>query len=127
MTPCGWEPWSPAESIDAMQAPQNTEDFKCEVRRWAKRIGVEPAQIRVQRMSGKWASCSTRRWVSFSSALLNQPRDFQKYVIVHELLHLQVPNHGRLFRSLMSAFLPRWPKILKRFANLRLALKSIPL
>ena len=30
---------------------------------------------------------------------------------VHELLHLRVPNHGRLFKSLMSAYLPEWQGI----------------
>jgi predicted metal-dependent hydrolase len=29
-------------------------------------------------------------------------------VIVHELLHLRVHNHGKLFKSLLSAYLPRW-------------------
>ena len=28
-------------------------------------------------------------------------------VIVHELLHLKVPNHGRLFRALLRAYLGR--------------------
>lgn len=28
------------------------------------------------------------------------------YVIVHELVHLKVPNHGKLFTSLLSAHLP---------------------
>ncbi|HQU72418.1 MAG TPA: M48 family metallopeptidase, partial [Calditrichia bacterium] len=27
------------------------------------------------------------------------------YVIVHELLHLKVPNHGKLWKSLMRAHL----------------------
>jgi predicted metal-dependent hydrolase len=33
---------------------------------------------------------------------------FQDYVIVHELLHLRVPNHGKLFKSLLTAYLPGW-------------------
>ena len=31
--------------------------------------------------------------------------DLQDYVIVHELLHFHVPNHGRLWKSLMRAHL----------------------
>jgi hypothetical protein len=29
-------------------------------------------------------------------------------VIAHELLHLKVPNHGRLFKALMTAHVPKW-------------------
>ena len=32
-------------------------------------------------------------------------RDLGDYVIVHELLHFSVPNHGRLWKSLMRAHL----------------------
>lgn len=36
-----------------------------------------------------------------------EPR-FQAYVIVHALLHLKVPNHGRLFKVRMTAYVPGW-------------------
>ena len=49
-------------------------------------------------MSKKWASCSPLMGtVSFNAELLQEPRDFGEAVIVHELLHLITPNHGRLF------------------------------
>lgn len=86
-------------------------DFKAQVARWAERIRVKPRQIRVQRMRRKWASCSTRGTVSFSGDLLAQPKDFREYVIVHELLHLKVPNHGKLFKSLLRAYLPNYESI----------------
>jgi len=89
------------------------EQFKSEVVRWADIMKVNPAQIRVQSMKKKWASCSNRGWVCFSTDLLLESGAFQKYVIVHELLHLQVPNHGKLFKSLMNAYLPDWEAILE--------------
>ena len=58
-------------------------------------------------MSQKWASCSSAQYVCFSEALLEKPLVFQNYVIVHELLRLRVPNHGKLFKSLLSVYLPR--------------------
>lgn len=79
--------------------------FKRKVERFASKLKVEPKQIRIQKMSRKWASCSTKGWVSFSNDLLRQSRSLQKHVIVHELLHLQVPNHGKLFKSLMKCYL----------------------
>jgi predicted metal-dependent hydrolase len=89
------------------------EKFKAEIVRWALVMKVKPAQVRVQRMKKKWASCSSKGCVCFSVDLLRESKMFQKYVIVHELLHLQVPNHGKLFKSLLSAYVPNWEAILK--------------
>jgi predicted metal-dependent hydrolase len=83
-------------------------DFRTLVARWAAQIGVEPKRVQLQRMTKKWASCSTGGRVCFSTDLLVEERTFQELVIVHELLHLQVPNHGRLFKGLMNAYLPGW-------------------
>lgn len=85
---------------------ESAAQFRAQVADWAHRIRVKPRQVRLQAMRRKWASCSTAGTVSFSLDLLAQPAPFREYVIVHELLHLKVPNHGRLFKSLLRAFLP---------------------
>ena len=36
------------------------------------------------------------------------------YVIVRELLHFSVPNHGKLWKMLMRAHLGDWEKLEKR-------------
>lgn len=82
------------------------EDFKGAVRTWAERIGVQPERIQIQKATKKWGSCSSSGTLTFSRDLLAKPRSIGEAVIVHELLHLQVPNHGRLFRSLLEAHLP---------------------
>jgi predicted metal-dependent hydrolase len=63
-------------------------------------------------MTQKWASCSPGGVVTFSTALLDERKDFGEAVIVHELIHLKVPNHGPVFRSLMKAYLPKASKSL---------------
>jgi predicted metal-dependent hydrolase len=83
--------------------PVTLEAFKAEVYAWAKRIGVEPTEVHVRPMKRKWASCSSRGRVTFDVALLEQQIAFRDEVIVHELLHLKVPNHGRLFKTLVRA------------------------
>jgi predicted metal-dependent hydrolase len=80
--------------------------FHAEVDRWARRLKVQPSGVHVRSMTKKWASCSSRGLVSFSTRLLTEEQPFRERVIVHELLHLKVPNHGKLFKSLMRAFLP---------------------
>lgn len=93
---------------------RDKETFKAAVRDWSARLKVEPSQVRMQKMRNKWASCSTKKCVSFSEDLLKEHQAFQEYVIVHELLHLRVPNHGKLFRSLMSLYLPDWEDLANR-------------
>jgi hypothetical protein len=85
--------------------------FKQRVRGWAERVGVRPKEIHVRTMTNKWASCSTTGRVTFSTDLLRTAHDWQEYVIVHELLHLQIPNHGKLFKAMLSALLPGWEQV----------------
>lgn len=75
---------------------------------WALTLRVNPKIVRVQPMTKKWGSCSSRGVVTLARDLAEQDRAFQDFVIAHELLHLRVPNHGKLFKALMSAHVPRW-------------------
>jgi len=84
------------------------ESFKATVQTWALKVRVKPKQIRVQKMTRKWASCSTKGYLTFSAKLLHEAPMFQDFVIVHELLHLKIPNHGKLFKSLLSAHVSGW-------------------
>jgi predicted metal-dependent hydrolase len=91
---------------------------------WARRLKVEPRIIRVQRMTSKWGSCSTSGIITLAEDLADQEPDFQDFVIAHELLHLRVPNHGKVFKALMSVHLPDWRKHdLRRTAPLSRSLK----
>jgi predicted metal-dependent hydrolase len=85
---------------------RTADELKAAVGNWAAKIKARPRQIRIQRMSRKWASCSSKGRVTFNSELFAQPYRFQEFVIVHELLHLKIPNHGKLFKSLLKAYLP---------------------
>jgi hypothetical protein len=57
-------------------------------------------------MTRKWASCSSKGLLSFTTRLLAEGEPFRESVIVHELLHLRVPNHGKLFKRLMRDEIP---------------------
>ncbi len=91
-----WQPLEEAVPADL---------FRAEVCTWAQRIGVEPREIRLRPMKRKWASCSSRGRLTFDTNLLRQPAHVRTEVIVHELLHLKIPNHGPLFRALFKALL----------------------
>ena len=78
---------------------------------WAVKLRVNPRVIRVQAMRHKWGSCSTKGTVTLALDLADADARFCDYVIVHELLHLRVRNHGRLFKALMSAHVPCWRRL----------------
>ena len=75
---------------------------------WALQLGIHPRIVRVQSMTRKWGSCSTSGIVTFAIDLAEQEPGFQDFVIAHELLHLRVPNHGKLFKALMTVHVPDW-------------------
>lgn len=87
---------------------KDADHFRSHVSYWAERIRVEPERVNLRPMKNKWASCSTKGSLTFSTQLLEENAEFGEYVIVHELLHLKIPNHGKLFKSLLTAHLPDW-------------------
>lgn len=88
--------------------PNRKHVFKERVYAWSEKLDVEVRRLAVRPMKKKWASCSTAGQLNFSIDLLALPQDLQDYVIVHELLHFSVPNHGKLWKSLMRAHLGEW-------------------
>ena len=88
-----------------MNMNNGKEGFKERVRGWADRLEVPVTSITVRSMKTKWASYSTAGRLTFDALLLQLRKDLQDYVIVHELLHSRVPNHGRLWKSLMRVHL----------------------
>ena len=63
----------------------------------------------VRRMRNLWGSCNARkRRIRFNLALARVPIRCIEYVVAHEIAHLSVPNHTRLFEREMDRRLPRW-------------------
>src|SRR5260370_35896608 len=113
---------TPAKEQKAISktAWHDAEDLRWAVRNWAARIGVKPARIQVRAMQSKWASISTNGSMTLDLDLLRLPQELGEFVIVHELVHLLVPNHGRVFKSLMHAYIPEWELLetqLQTYAN----------
>lgn len=79
--------------------------FKLKVQQWAEKLDVQVTSIAIRSMKNKWASCSTSGRLNFDTSLLELRPELQDYVIVHELLHFRVPNHGKLWKVLMMAYL----------------------
>jgi len=85
--------------------------FKNRVHYWAAKLDVKIAWLGVRPMRNKWASCSTNGQLNFNDELIWLDEELWDYVIVHELLHFSVPNHGKLWKSLMQVHLGDYQEI----------------
>ena len=76
---------------------------------WTARTGEKPVRWRIQRLRSKWGSCThATRALRFNLDLVRVPASCIEYVVVHELVHLSVPDHSPAFRRRMDTLLPRW-------------------
>ncbi len=87
---------------------KDSEEFQDTVQKWCDCIQVTVTQIQFRSMKRKWASISTIGCLTINTELLDLPKELGEFVIVHELVHLLAPNHGKLFKCFMSAYLPDW-------------------
>lgn len=78
------------------------------VDREAGRLGVGYCRLSVRDPRRRWGSCSSRAHISLSWRLVLVPEMVRAHVVVHELLHLRIPNHGRGFWRLVEAADPGW-------------------
>lgn len=90
----------------AIKTWESKREFKEEVYLFANKVKIKVKQITIRPMTRKWASCSTNGYFNFNLELLGMDRSLGEYVILHELLHYHVPNHGKLWKSLMSVHMP---------------------
>ena len=93
-----------------MSSQEKKTAFKQRVRHWSEKLDVQVRWLGVRQMSNKWASCSSNGHLNFNAELLDYEEGVWDYVIVHELLHFFVPNHGKLWKSLMRAHLGNYER-----------------
>lgn len=103
-----------------------TQELRRRALAWAVKLRVNPRVIRVQDMRRKWGSCSSAGTITLASDLVDQDTRFQDFVIAHELLHLRMPTHGRLFKALMSAYVPGWRQMEAKRAGMNPGLQCGP-
>lgn len=106
--------WRKQINDNLLQETRQKQAFKRRVREWAGKLEVDVVWLGVRPMKNKWASCSTNGHLNFNVDLLSSEEKVWDYVIVHELLHFSVPNHGKLWKSLMRAHLGDYESIERR-------------
>ena len=73
---------------------------------------IPPLSIR--RMRKQWGSCSPSGRISLNVDLVRVSTECIDYVLLHELIHLRVHNHGAAFYRALDRNLPDWLRIKTR-------------
>ena len=72
-------------------------------------VGKKAAEWRFRDMHTRWGTCNSkakRIWINLQ--MVEKPLECLEYVILHELVHLKVPNHGKDFVAMMDKYMPEW-------------------
>lgn len=79
------------------------------VDRWTSKLEEPNVSWQVKEMKTMWGSCGVkRRSLLFNLELARVPKECIEYVVVHELTHLRVQNHSKVFEALLTQRLPNW-------------------
>jgi predicted metal-dependent hydrolase len=62
-----------------------------------KRLKREPNQVYVMGQRTKWGNCSALGNLSFNWRLIMAPDFVLRYLVVHEAVHLAIPDHSRKY------------------------------
>lgn len=82
--------------------------------KWEKRTGFYCESWQIKYMVTRWGTCNTNtKKLWFNLQLAKKPIECIEYVILHELAHLKVKNHGADFVAILDEHMPYWRDIKK--------------
>lgn len=83
--------------------------------KWTGKLDERDVSWQIKIMKTQWGSCGAKkRSLLFNLELARVPKQCIEYVVVHELTHLQVQNHSKVFEALLTRRLPNWRSLRKQ-------------
>ena len=77
------------------------------VQRWKRIVGAEPGRfVQVMDLGYRWGSCSADGTLNFHWRVMQLPPKIIEYVVVHELVHIKVPDHSEKFWKTLGSVMP---------------------
>lgn len=63
--------------------------------------------FRLQYMKSKYGSCQPiKKHISLNLELIHYPKDYLKFIFIHEATHLFYPNHSKAFYDHLATYIP---------------------
>jgi predicted metal-dependent hydrolase len=67
-------------------------------------------KITIRKMQSSWGRCSAKGTISLNIKLIQVPKEYIDYVLIHELCHLKYLHHESEFYYLLSRIMPDWKR-----------------
>lgn len=83
------------------------EKFEEKASNFGEEIDGDYEKIFIRDQKTRWGSCSSKDNLNFNWRLVLGPEKVLDYVVVHELVHLEVKNHSNEFEKKVREILPR--------------------
>lgn len=88
------------------------------IRELASRLGYTFRTLTIKNNKTNWGSCSNLGNINLNLHLMRLPDRLIDYILVHELVHTMVPNHGPSFKAKLKSHFPdgdELDKAIKKF------------
>ena len=80
--------------------------FEENASKFSKEVDRDFEKIFIRDQKTRWGSCSTKNNLNFNWRLILGPEKVLEYVVVHELVHLEIKNHGEAFQKRVEEIFP---------------------
>jgi predicted metal-dependent hydrolase len=71
-------------------------------------LNLAQPNLAIKALQARWGSCTGSGTIILNLRLMQVPKQYIDYEIVHELCHLVEHNHSRQFYRLLDRMMPDW-------------------
>lgn len=99
------------EQLEGWYRWQARRVFKQRLKEMFKRFhsfDIEMPEMKIRALKARWGSCTPSGVITLNLKLMQVPKQYIDYVIVHELCHLIEHNHSKRFYLLLDNVMPDW-------------------
>lgn len=76
------------------------------IKLYSSRMECYPSKIVVKEQQSRWGSCTKNKTININWKILMAPMRIVDYVVVHELAHIEYPDHSNAFWRKVESILP---------------------
>lgn len=87
------------------------------VRDLAAKHGFKYGELEIKSLKTRWGSCDSHKNITLNLYLMELPWQLIDYVILHELNHTEVMQHGPKFWQALETKLPKYQELKKQLKS----------